>query len=312
MRINGSKVLSLHSLILPEMIETRCYAVAGHIFSVTADGEDWRLPDNYAPFLAGDDHESKRKAFSLVITEGARPVYAQELIQEDHAQAIICGTTSEGWPVFEFQWSGATAGWLICSPDYRDGRLIVTGLYPNSVIDNALMVMYALATAAERTVLFHAAVVSHGGRGYMFLGPSGTGKSTHAALWQRNIEGAQLVNDDNPVVRIGDDGRAMVYGSPWSGKTPCYRNVAYPLGGIVALRQAPYNRITRISGIRAYAVLLPGISGKRWDRSIADGLHDTENTLVRNVPVWTMECLPDKEAALICEAAIAKECDDRP
>ena len=149
----------------------------------------------------------------------------------------------------------------------------MTGRYKKLAIDNALMVMYALATANKGTVLFHAAVVSHKDKGYMFLGPSGTGKSTHVRLWLEHIEGTELVNDDNPVVCDG-----VVYGSPWSGKTPCYRNVSYPLGGIVVLSQAPYNKIDRLNGLhlQAYVALVASISGKRWDARIADGLHATE------------------------------------
>ena len=173
-------------------------------------------------------------------------------------------------------------------------------------IDNALMIMFALATADKGTVLFHAAVVSYEGRGYMFLGPSGTGKSTHASLWQRYIAGTALVNDDNPVVRIDEDGSAKVYGSPWSGKTPCYRSVHYPLGGIVLLSQAPYNKIQRLSGIYAYAALMESISGKRWDERIADGLHQTENALASSIPVWHLECLPDEEAAKLCNETITR------
>jgi hypothetical protein len=150
-------------------------------------------------------------------------------------------------------------------------------------------------------VLFHAAVVSYEGRGYMFLGRSGTGKSTHARLWLKYIEGTALVNDDNPVVRDG-----VVYGSPWSGKTPCYRNVSYPLGAIVLLSQAPYNEIRRLIGIHAYVALIESISGKRWDERIADGLHQTEDALVAQVPVWHLECLPDEEAARLCQLNIKR------
>lgn len=82
------------------------------------------------------------------------------------------------------------------------------------------------------------------------------------------------------------DGTAVVYGTPWSGKTPCYRNVSAPLGGIVLLSQAPYNKIVRLQGIGAYAAVVPSISGKRWDSRIADGLHETENALAGNIPVW--------------------------
>ena len=135
---------------------------------------------------------------------------------------------------------------------------------------------------------------------YALVGKSGTGKSTHARLWLQHIEGTELINDDNPVVRIAGDGTAVVYGSPWSGKTPCYRNVSCPLGGIVVLSQAPYNKIRRLGGIEAYVALMESISGKRWDERIADGLHQTENALASHVPVWHLECLPDGAAARLC------------
>lgn len=180
----------------------------------------------------------------------------------------------------------------------------MTGKWRKLAIDNALMVLFALATAPHKTVLFHAAVVSHQDKAYMFLGKSGTGKSTHARLWLTYIEGTALVNDDNPVVRINDDNVATVYGSPWSGKTPCYRHVSYPLGAIVLLSQAPYNKIRRMMGIEAYAALVPSISGKRWDKAVADGLHETENALAMATPVYHLECLPDEEAARVCEGEI--------
>ena len=276
------------------MKETRYYKVAGHRFCVTGEAEGFA---NYKPFLC----EESETVFALSIGDGEAPEYVEEIRQEDEGQEIICGKTAADEAVFEFHWWNDTAGWLICSADYHEGRLITTGRHVKMAIDNALMVLYALATADRQTALFHAAVVSYEGKGYMFLGPSGTGKSTHAGLWLRYIAGTALVNDDNPVVRDG-----VVYGSPWSGKTPCYRNVHYPLGGIVVLSQAPYNRIQRLSGLHAYAALVASISGKRWDARIADGLHQTENALASTVPVWHLECLPDEEAARVCQLTIKR------
>ena len=63
------------------------------------------------------------------------------------------------------------------------------------------------------------------------MGKSGTGKSTHSRLWLENVPGATLLNDDNPIVRLTLVG-AIVYGSPWSGKTPCYKNESAPLAGV--------------------------------------------------------------------------------
>lgn len=288
-----------------QVLKTAYYEVGGHVFSVSGGEEFLVLMENYAPFHCDTDVTDGERAFSLTIGGSEVPLYSEELRQEEEGQEIVCGKTADGKAVFEFRWWNEIAGWLVCSPDYREGRLLTTGRYTKMAVDNALMVLYALATAASGTVLFHAAVVSHEGKGYMFLGPSGTGKSTHARLWLKYIDGTALVNDDNPVVRLADDGLPVVYGSPWSGKTPCYRNVSYPLGGIVLLSQAPYNKIHRLGGIHAYASLVASISGKRWDSRVADGLHATENALASTVPVWHLECLPDEEAAKLCHAQIS-------
>jgi len=286
-----------------QVLKTVYYQVGGHRFSVSGGEECFALMENYAPFHC----EEGPCVFSLTIDSGEAPAYSEELRQEEEGQEIICGRTADGEHLFKFRWWQKTAGWLLCSQDYREGRLLTTGHYVKMAIDNALMVLYALATAAAGTVLFHAAVVSHEGKGYMFLGKSGTGKSTHASLWVRHIDGAVLVNDDNPVVRLAQDGSAVVYGSPWSGKTPCYRNVSYPLGAIVMLSQAPYNKIQRLGGLQAYASLVASISGMRWDALVADGLHHTENALASTVPVWHLECLPDEAAAKVCFAQVRNE-----
>ena len=87
-------------------------------------------------------------------------------------------------------------------------------------INNALMLQYAFRTAGMNTLEMHASVIENGGKGYLFLAKSGTGKSTHSKMWLRNIPDSHLLNDDNPIVRVLEDGSVRVYGSPWSGKTP--------------------------------------------------------------------------------------------
>ena len=291
------------------MRETRYYQVAEHAFSVSGESEFFSLMTNYEPFEVkqGDRSVFATKLDIMQPVPAVPPAFTEELRQEDEGQEIICGRTDAGEVVFEFRWWKETAGWLVCTDRYHEGRLLMTGKHTKMAIDNALMVLFALATADQHTVLFHAAVVSHQGKGYMFLGPSGTGKSTHARLWLKYIEGTELVNDDNPVVRISYEGHIRVYGSPWSGKTPCYRNVNYPIGAIVLLSQAPYNKIQRMGGIHAYASLMESISGKRWDSRIADGLHQTQNSLVMSVPMWHLECLPDEEAAQTCFSTIRSD-----
>ena len=300
-------ILSIIFFFVPlqaKMKDIKYYKVAEVLFSVLAENNDFELMTNYEPFVYADGSVDS-SFFQLAVEEGNAVAFSEEMRQDDEGQEIICGKTSDGCPVFQFIWANKTAGWLVCQKDYSKATLVMTGSYRKLAIDNALMILFALSTAEQGVALFHSSTVSFGDKAYMFLGVSGTGKSTHSSLWLKYIEGTELLNDDNPVVRVkGDD--VTVYGSPWSGKTPCYRNLSYPLGGIVLLSQAPYNKIQRLLGIHAYVALVPSISGKRWDKRIADGLHQTENALAMKVPVWHLECLPDEAAAQLCHKTIVR------
>ena len=285
------------------------YIVAGHGFSVlAADGVELSGPlAHYAPFaVPADDASCGRPVFSLkVVPTLERPEgLTEEFNQDDDGSQIRLSRTVDGASWFEFSLWGQLSSSMLAAADFKTATLSLSS-HSDFGLNNALMVMYAMSTARLGTALFHAAVIGNAGNGYLFLGKSGTGKSTHARLWLNNIPGTELMNDDNPAVRVKPDGTAVVYGTPWSGKTPCYRNVSAPVAGIVLLSQAPYNRIVRLKGIGAYAAVVPSISGKRWDSVIADGLHDTENYLATNIPVWHLDCLPDSNAAHLCKDTIA-------
>ena len=278
------------------------YTVAGHGFTVDAEEAIFNRMEQYTPFL---EEENTDSLFTLHVQESATPIiYKEKYRQDELGQLTICGETPDGKTVLEYQLQGDAAGWVVCSHDFKEGTLYHTKSFPKFAVNNALMMMYTFITSDKQTTLFHSSVVSYQGKAYMFLGRSGTGKSTHSQLWLKNIEGTELVNDDNPVVRI-IDGEARVYGSPWSGKTPCYRNVDYPIGGIVKLKQAPFNEIRRMKAVEAYVALAMSISGMRWNTKMGDGLHHTENLLTATVPVWHLSCLPDQNAAELCQTTIA-------
>lgn len=189
--------------------------------------------------------------------------------------------------------------------DFRVGQLYTEGSPADRAfaVNNALMLLYAFASAPYAALELHASVVTRGGRGFLFLGKSGTGKSTHSHLWLEHISGTELLNDDNPVLRVVD-GAARVYGSPWSGKTPCYKAQDVPVGAIVRLVQAQYNRIERLSTVQAYASVMPSCSGFRPIRTLADAQHETLSLIAQQVPCYHLECLPDADAARLCQETI--------
>lgn len=160
-----------------------------------------------------------------------------------------------------------------------------------------LWFMMGMAMVLKGVSAVHSSTVVCRGEAVMFLGESGTGKSTHTRLWLKHIEGAKLLNDDSPFV-FGGGERVQVCGSPWSGKTPCYKNLQYPLRGVVRLSQAPHNRISRLSRIQSIGALLPSMPpALMFDKVLEDAVLGVLSKVIAEVPVYHLECLPDAAAA---------------
>lgn len=104
-----------------QVLKTAYYEVGGHVFSVSGGEEFLALMENYAPFHCDTDVTDGERAFSLTIGGSEVPLYSEELRQEEEGQEIVCGKTADGKAVFEFRWWNEIAGWLVCSPDYREG-----------------------------------------------------------------------------------------------------------------------------------------------------------------------------------------------
>jgi hypothetical protein len=138
----------------------------------------------------------------------------------------------------------------------------------------------------------------------LFLGESGTGKSTHTEMWRRHIAGAWLLNDDSPFVRTMPEG-VMACGSPWSGKTPCYRTAVVPLRALVRLRQGPVNRIEPLRGARAIGAVWPSCPPQLAEEpALRPMMLSLVDRIVSTVPVFEMECRPEGDAALVALGAI--------
>ena len=105
------------------------------------------------------------------------------------------------------------------------------------------------------TILFHGSVVAVDGVAYLFAAASGTGKSTHAALWRKLFgERAVMVNDDKPLLHIGDV--VTAYGTPYGGKHRLSNKIAVPLKAICILTRAAENSIVPVTKAEAYTMLM--------------------------------------------------------
>lgn len=292
---------------------TKTFCVAGHAFSLTLpDNPDlWQHLGNYSPFEVegGEILFDVRLVDSLEERE-SELVYSQVDEDEPDMTRIDLFKNEDGW-LFCLYPNGKSplAARFQCDGSFRHGFICIEqGSVRKTLfaVNNTLMLMYALSTSGLRTIEMHASVTVKDGKGYLFLGKSGTGKSTHSRQWLENIEGTFLLNDDNPVVRTFPDGSVKVYGTPWSGKTPCYKNESAEVGAVVLIRQCPDNIIRRLSLPEAYAAVFSSTSGFKADEQMSDGYYETISSFVVNVPCFLLDCRPDADAARVCYSAAVK------
>lgn len=147
----------------------------------------------------------------------------------------------------------------------------------------------------------HASAVVTDGRAYLFSAPSGMGKSTHAEKWVR-LFGASYLNDDKPALRRQGD-IWMAYGTPWSGKHDLSSPTGAPLGGIAFLWRGQENRITAMEAAQALPLLMSQ-TVYRLPREQMERLLTMADHILRNVPIWRLECRNDDEAARVSYAAM--------
>ena len=173
-------------------------------------------------------------------------------------------------------------------------------------INTVIMLCYSFATAPYDTVIIHASLVRHRGKAYAFTAKSGTGKSTQTANWLRYIPDCDLMNDDNPVIRV-IDGDVFIFGSPWSGKTPCYRNVKALLGGIAEICRDDRNFLCPIRPIKAFVLFTSSCSSMKWDERIRSANYDTITKVLNNIPYYELHCLPDRDSAIVASEGMIRE-----
>jgi hypothetical protein len=156
--------------------------------------------------------------------------------------------------------------------------------------------------------LLHACgVVDADGRGYLFCGRSGAGKSTMAGLWD---ETGIVLNDDRTLLRR--EGRAgfRIHGTPWHGDFARTDPRSAPLCGVFFLKQAPSHGFARVSAASARRQLLTSWWLPLWDRSA--GLPQSLALcaeVARDVPAFELSFRADRGVCATVRDAIASAGD---
>ena len=293
--------------------ETRYFCIAEHYVKVNfldTTHNNMNLMRSYYPFLV-ESAEGHELLYEITIDDDLKPIAKdkRERVRdfETGNGRIVVDLIEGGGHQFIFKdMEGTECSMFQITPDGKQVKCALTGNFDmrSFGIHNAMMLSYAIAGSYKDTVLIHASLVRQNGYGYAFHAISGTGKSTQVSMWLRHLPNCDLMNDDNPVIRV-IDGQPYIYGSPWSGKTPCYRNIKAPLGALTRIDRDDHNWVEPLSPIEAFTSVLPSCSSLEWDVPTYHRVGDTVSKIVQKTKVSILHCLPNREAAEVCNAAIA-------
>jgi hypothetical protein len=160
-----------------------------------------------------------------------------------------------------------------------------TGVNTEYDLDSLLRILLSVLLVERRGCLLHAATVVRGGKAYVFMGRSGAGKSTVASL----APAGSVLTDEISLLRC-DEGTWRAYGTPFWGEFRADgQNRAAPLAGILALAQAPRNRVQRIPPRQALAGLLGNTLFFAPGREPRERLLGILAGLLQSVPVYRLE-----------------------
>lgn len=185
------------------------FRVAGLTFSVILPGglDAETLLPSFRPFRCGECPEGERIFRLLADTrpfadDGKR---AELLDESSNDMGHVCLLRIPGGYRTEISYGPMDGGAHLMTVDtaFDDATAFLRVEDPSvgEVLSSMLRILYAQAALGRDAVSVHASCASLKGRGYLFLGKSGTGKSTHSRQWLEAFPDCRLLNDDNPVLR---------------------------------------------------------------------------------------------------------------
>ena len=284
----------------------RYYLIAGHIVQISGEGLE-SLP-GFDVFL----YEETKQAPLLIISREATiqewavsPIFTSEYENSSYDLSVKNNTY-----LFQMKQPDGNCLRAEIHPENKGFQAAVqwTGFFNPYSLQYISWLLFGIAALPRQTVSIHSSVVMREGKSIVFLGESGVGKSTHTRLWLNHFPDTELLNDDSPFVRVEADSSISACGSPWSGKTPCYKNLHTPIAAFIRLSQAPYNRIRRLKGIEAIGALLPSCPyAFAYDKSLSESIHALLSLVLQQLPVYHLECLPNADAAQLVYSTLKQD-----
>jgi hypothetical protein len=182
---------------------------------------------------------------------------------------------------------------LFLAPDLKSGDLYLTRNTPQEADPLGYplnQVLWILLLSQRKGLLFHACGIDDEGKGYLFLGNSGDGKSTSAKLWFD--QGMAVLNDDRIIVRE-KNAEFWMYGTPWHGDFKEHSSHGLPIHKLFFLRHGRKNSSRAKSGAEAVSMLLTRSFPPFWDKEGMAFTIEFCQRLVSKISCYELTFVPD-------------------
>ncbi len=170
-----------------------------------------------------------------------------EIVDTEKGRWFLVYHPEDGNLQQQAQYDSKHKTWTIhCQRQTHDQEAVLHPLaYPMAPL------MWYVLTTEELLLLVHASGIEEGGKGRIFAGFSGVGKSTMAGIWQNN--GANVINDDRLLIKKEANGEWRLYNTPMyyraKPKSTKLNHIYFPF-------HSPVNTYEKLSGAKAIAQLL--------------------------------------------------------
>jgi hypothetical protein len=165
-----------------------------------------------------------------------------------------------------------------------------------------IVMMYYLAK--RQGVIVHAAGIEMNGKGYIFPGRSGAGKTTISRQFVATGS-CSMLSDDRVIVKKLEN-TFMAFGTPWPGEGGIAVNRGIPLAGIFFITHSETNRIEKITPSTTIEKLMPVTSIPWYDPEPMENILGFCNNLITHIPSYILHFRPDTEVVDVLEKFISQ------
>lgn len=260
---------------------------------VSADDQEINIKARYRPFQTAGNCQAV-----LRIHQGSFPLIKMGKINFDSG-ATWCFGTAWGKNILHFynlDFGSHPYQTVVLKKNFSSGDIYLNpqakklNIYPFQYPFDEIYFIHLFSLGVG--ILTHSCGINDQGRGLLFLGASGAGKSTMAKLWEKE-KGVTILNDDRVLVRQWQ-GTPYIFGTPWYGKSQVCCADRAPLKGIYFLKKANKNCLKALSPAETAARIAATAFLPFWDKKGIEFALSFCVEIARKIPAWEIGFVPDK------------------